>query len=72
MPRSATANCSAPIFLPDALPDALPAVEEPPATAPAGGAKVIQLMPTPVFRVGDYEVGEGYCPCLHGHPDIRD
>ena len=42
-----------------------------PAAALAGGAKVIQLITNPVFRVGDYEVGDGYCPRLHGHPGIR-
>jgi hypothetical protein len=25
----------------------------------------------PVLRVGDYEVGETFCPRLCGHPDIR-
>ena len=25
----------------------------------------------PVLRVGDYEVGETFCPRLYGHPGIR-
>ena len=74
MPRSTPARRLTPTFA--ALPALAVAVDEPPAAAPAGEAKVIQFIPTPsiptpVFRVGNYEVGEGYCPCLHGHPDIR-
>lgn len=74
MPRSATAHRLTPA---SAAPPALSlAAEEPPAAAPASEAKVIPLVPVPVasvliFRVGNYEVGDGYCPQLHGHPDIR-
>ena len=69
MPRSVTVRRPVPAF---AVPPNSPlAVDEPPAAGRQAGAKVIQLHPTPVFRVGDYEVGDGYCPRLHGHPDIR-
>ena len=67
MPRSATSRR----LTPAALPASLPTVDEPPAAVRAGEAKVIQLIPALVFRVGDYEVGDGYCPRLHGHPGIR-
>ncbi|GAB3861070.1 hypothetical protein GCM10028822_39980 [Hymenobacter terrigena] len=67
MPRSATARQLAPA----ALPNMPHAGAEPPAAARPGGAKTIQLITAPVFRVGEYEVGDGYCPHLHGHPGIR-
>ncbi|GAB3878093.1 hypothetical protein GCM10028824_39350 [Hymenobacter segetis] len=69
MPRSATVRRLAPALT--ALPASPLTVEKPPAAALAGGAKIIQLITTPVFRVGEYEVGDGYCPHLHGHPGIR-
>ena len=53
-----------------------PPAEEPPATL---AVPVAALAPDPeppasavgTFRVGEYEVGEGYCPHLWGHPGIR-
>ncbi|MGY3088572.1 hypothetical protein ACVWYF_001605 [Hymenobacter sp. UYAg731] len=69
MPRSATSR--RPAQPPAVSLDSLFAAEEPPAAARPGGAKVIQLITTPVFRMSGYEVGDGYCPRLHGHPDIR-
>ncbi|GAA4037654.1 hypothetical protein GCM10022409_23480 [Hymenobacter glaciei] len=44
--------------------------EEPPAfsySMPLAKAFAVR----PVLRVGDYEVGETYCPGLCGHPGIR-
>ena len=31
----------------------------------------LQVVPIVNFWVGDYEVEEGFCPRLWGHPDIR-
>ncbi|WP_305029863.1 hypothetical protein [Hymenobacter convexus] len=45
------------------------APSEPPA-APAPDAPEATPETTPTFRVGDYEVGDGYFSELSGHPDI--
>ena len=37
----------------------------------AGAGRGPQLGAVRVLRVGYYEVGEGFCPYLWGHPDIR-
>ena len=46
-----------------------------PAEEPATVAYLLPLAKAfairPVLRVGDYEVGETYCPRLCGHPGIR-
>ena len=47
---------------------------EPPAEPPAafiGALPVLRPATVPAFRVGDYEVGAGFCPRLCGHPGIR-
>jgi hypothetical protein len=66
MPRSAKPRRSA---LSTVQPDAALPVEEPPA---AGSAAVPdEAVGAAVLRVGEYQVGEGFCPHLCGHPDIR-
>ena len=69
MPRSTATR--RPAHPPAALPDSSSPADEPPAAALPGEAKEVQLISTPVLRVGEYEVGDGYCPRLHGHPGIR-
>ena len=51
-------------------PEAPPAAEEPPA-AESAAENGAQQPASPVFRVGEYEVGEGFCLHLCGHPEIR-
>ena len=43
--------------------------EEPPVAYPLSLAKAFAMRL--VLRVGDYEVGETFCPRLCGHPGIR-
>lgn len=45
-------------------PPPLPAAAYPPPVSDAFALR-------PVLRVGDYEVGETFCPRLCGHPGIR-
>ena len=48
--------------------------DEPPAPQVMSTAvpyQMLQVVPIVNFRVGDYEVGEGFCPRLWGHPGIR-
>ena len=68
MPASPSVSRSSPFV---ALAEsAAPVPAEPPAfissLPPAAGFAV-----RPVLRVGDYEVGETFCPRLCGHPGIR-
>ncbi|WP_201977669.1 hypothetical protein [Hymenobacter rubidus] len=34
-------------------------------------APLLEYVAVSVLRVGDYEVGAGFCPRLCGHPGIR-
>jgi hypothetical protein len=68
MPRSATSRQLAPNPMPGISSVVTASLAAP---LPPNGANVIPLNPAQVFRVGDYEVGEGDCARLHGHPDIR-
>lgn len=59
---------------PAAKPIAEQPVAKPPAAAFSIGEQTWFLsmrVLLPAFRVGDYEVGEGFCPRLCGHPGIR-
>ena len=56
-----------------------PLAEEPPADEPPAAVLALVAL-TPwgtvrvaivAFRVGEFEVGEGFCPLLYGHPGIR-
>jgi hypothetical protein len=49
--------------------DISPAEEPPTALYPLALARDFAVRP--VLRVGDYEVGETFCPRLCGHPGIR-
>ena len=47
-------------------------LEEPPAASEFGPRlSWVVVEAHPVLRVGDYEVGETFCPRLCGHPGIR-
>ena len=43
----------------------------PPVRSAAAPYQRLQVVSIVNFRVGDYEVGEGFCPRLWGHPGIR-
>ena len=46
----------------------------PPSPQAVTTAPPAQMLPRELvaaFRVGDYEVGQGFCPRLWGHPGIR-
>ena len=49
--------------------DISPSEEPPTAAYPLALTKAFAMRP--VLRVGDYEVGETFCPRLCGHPGIR-
>ncbi len=63
-----------------------PLAEQPPADEPPAAfrgvsrtlealkyapAPLLEYVAVSVLRVGDYEVGAGFCPRLCGHPGIR-
>ena len=68
MPANTAITRSSPFLALAEAPVPIPA--EPPGglgpLPPAPGFAV-----RPVLRVGDYEVGETFCPRLYGHPGIR-
>ena len=70
MPRTTSARRAAPTL---SQPEAPRPIDEPPAAALAAPAigQQVQVVVALVFRVGEYEVGEGFCPRLCGHPGIR-
>ncbi|MET4074288.1 hypothetical protein [Hymenobacter sp. UYCo722] len=49
--------------------DIFPQPQTPAVIAPQPLAEAFAMRP--VLRVGDYEVGETFCPRLCGHPGIR-
>jgi len=49
----------------------LPAKATNPARPPAPAPLVPPAPPAEALRVGEYEIGPGFCPRLLGHPDIR-
>ena len=49
--------------------DIFPQLQTPAVTSPLPLADAFAVRP--VLRVGDYEVGETFCPRLCGHPGIR-
>ncbi|HLK96241.1 MAG TPA: hypothetical protein VK364_00595 [Hymenobacter sp.] len=42
-----------------------------PASSPTNVLAALKPAPLYLFRVGDYVLGDGDCPQLYGHPDIR-
>ena len=55
--KSAAARCNGP-----PSPQAMPT---------AASDQIPQMVLVVAFRVGDYEVGQRFCPLLWGHPGIR-